>query len=146
MINTHTSIWYKKKVLKNKFSQVKLIWHSPSRNKFQSYPWILPFSLSFFVFYSEGYWKEDNEKLHRNKRVYPPGTVRWPTSSGCDLCLSAHHLHAQHHWEPDHYHPDPAGCPPPDPHVFLPQEFLYIRGVIHNCHYTKVPDHHHYRR
>ena len=43
-------------------------------------------------------------------------------------------------------HPNPAGCPPTDPHVFLPQKFLHIRGVIHNCHYTQVPYHHYQRR
>ena len=101
-----------------------------------------------FVGLLEGEKQTSNWRMrnHTETIVYPPGTVRWPTTSSCDLCLSAHHLHAQHHWEPDHYHPDPAGCPPPDPHVFLPQEFLYIRGVIHNCHYTKVPGHYHYRR
>lgn len=89
--------------------------------------------------------EEIMRKLHRNKRVYPLGLSDDPQVPGCDLCLSAHHLHAQHHWEPDHYHPDPAGCPPPDPHVFLPQEFLYIR-VSFTTVTMEVPDHHHYRR
>ena len=121
----------------------------PFRAKSQSYTWIIPFSVSSVCVSSWRLLKRrrrKNEKLHRNNRVYPSGTVRWPTTSGCELYLSAHHLHAQHHWELDHYHPDPAGCPPPNPHVFLPQKFLLIRNFIHNCQYTQVPGHHYYRR
>ena len=36
-------------------------------------------------------------------------------------------------------HPNPDVCSPTDPHVFLPQKFLLIRGVIHNCHCTRIP-------
>ena len=43
-------------------------------------------------------------------------------------------------------HPNPDGCSPTDPHVFLPQKFFHIRGVIHNCHCTQIPYHHYYRR
>ena len=43
-------------------------------------------------------------------------------------------------------HPNPDVCSPTDPHVFLPQKFLLIRGVIHNCHCTQIPYHHYYRR
>ena len=43
-------------------------------------------------------------------------------------------------------HPNPDGCSSTDPDVFLPQKFLHIRGVIHNCHCTQIPYHHYYRR
>ena len=45
-----------------------------------------------------------------------------------------------------HYHPDPAGYLPTDPHIFLPQDFLHIGSFIHNCHYSQVPGHHYYGR
>ncbi|KAL4701069.1 hypothetical protein H8959_015073 [Pygathrix nigripes] len=79
-----------------------------------------------------------NEKPYRNNRVYSSGIDRRPKVSGCDLCLPAHHLYAQRHWEPKHYHPYPAGFPPADPHVFLPQKFLHIRNFIHKYQYTQV--------
>ena len=43
-------------------------------------------------------------------------------------------------------HPNPDGCSPTDPHVFLPQKFFHIRGVIHNCHCTQIPYHHYYKK
>ena len=56
-----------------------------SRDKSQCYIWIIPFSLSFLCVFSWRLLKRrrrKNEKLHRNNRVYSPGIVKKPTTSG----------------------------------------------------------------
>ena len=99
------------------------------------------------MFYPEGYSKEDDkEKLHRNKRVYPSGTVRYPQFHivSCVFLLTTYMLSITGNLTINH--PNPDGCSSTDPDVFLPQKFLHIRGVIHNCHCTQIPYHHYYRR
>ena len=90
-----------------------------------------PLLFGFFLFFSQNVCKKRTKMRNYTETTeFIPGTVRWPITSGCDLCLSAHQLQAQHHWEPDLYHLDTEGCPTPDPRALLPQEFLHIRSVI----------------